>query len=66
MSAVAVPQTVPVGRINRFGPFGTKYEVGSAVRQLEDGDWMVEITMVDSGAKTEYRLTRPTNDPGAC
>ncbi|MBQ0942619.1 DUF5397 family protein [Ideonella sp. 4Y16] len=66
MSAVAVPQTVPVGKIKCFGPFGPKYEVGPALRQLDDGDWIVEITLVDSGEKTEYRLTRLPNDPEAC
>jgi hypothetical protein len=33
---------------------------------LDDGDWMIEVTMVETGEKTEYRLTRLTDDPEAC
>lgn len=66
MSAVSVPTTVPVRKIKCFGLFGTKYGVGPALRRLGDGDWMVEVTMVESGEKAEYRLTRLTNDPEAC
>lgn len=65
MSVVAVPPTVPVGKIKCFGHFGPKYEVGPALRQLDDGDWMVEITLVESDEKTEYRLTRLIDDPEA-
>jgi len=56
---------VPVGKIKSFGPFGPKYEVGNLVRQLEDGDWLVEVTMVETGEKTEYRLTHLAEDPEA-
>lgn len=27
---------VPIGKIKSFGPFGPKYEVGQAIRQLDD------------------------------
>lgn len=37
--------TIPVGKIKSFGPFWPKYEVGQALRQLDDGDWMVKVTM---------------------
>lgn len=65
MQAIIAPPTVPVGRIKTFGSFGPKYEVGNPVRQLEDGDWMVEITMVETGEKAEYRLTHLADDPEA-
>ena len=51
MSAVTMPPPVPVGEIKRFGPFGPKY--------------MVEITLVESGEKAEYRLTHLSDDPEA-
>ena len=66
MSVVATPPSVPVGEIKRFGPFGPKYEVGRALHQLDDGDWMVEITLVESGEKAEYRLTHLSDNPEAC
>ena len=57
--------TVPTGCIKSFGPFGPKYEVGQPLRQLEDGDWAVEVTMVETGEKAEYRLTHLLEDPEA-
>ncbi|WP_411161780.1 DUF5397 family protein, partial [Chromohalobacter sp. HP20-39] len=33
--------------------------------QLDDGDWMIEVTMVESGEKAEYRWTHLTDDPVA-
>lgn len=65
MHVVAVPPPVPVGKIKSFGPFGPKYEVGQPLCQLDDGDWMVEITMVESGEKAEYRRTHLRDDPEA-
>ena len=60
--AVALPP-VPVGRIKSFGPMGPKYEVGHPVRQLDDGEWMVEITMVEIGEKSEYLRSHMLADP---
>lgn len=34
-AVIALP-SVPVGKIRSFGPFGPKYEVGQALRQLDD------------------------------
>jgi hypothetical protein len=56
---------VPVGKIKSFGPLGPKYEIGQLLRQLPDGDWMVGITLVESGEPTEYRLARLIHDPDA-
>ena len=63
--AVAIPPSVPVGKIKSFGPFGPKYEVGQVLRRKDDGDWVVEVTLVDSGERAEYRLTRLLEDPEA-
>ncbi|MDR0780547.1 MAG: DUF5397 domain-containing protein [Pseudomonadales bacterium] len=65
MHAAIAPPDVPVGIIKSFGPFGPKYEVGQTVRQLDDGDWLIEITMIESGEKTQYRWTRLNDDPEA-
>ncbi|ESQ93112.1 hypothetical protein ABAC460_02310 [Asticcacaulis sp. AC460] len=56
---------LPLGEIKTFGPFGPKYEVGQPVRELEDGDWLVEVILVETNEKTEYRLTHLRNDPDA-
>jgi hypothetical protein len=65
MQAVVSPPSVPVGKIKSFGAFGPKYEVGQPLRQLEDGDWMVEVKMVETGECSEYRLSRLLDDPEA-
>ncbi|MEN3161472.1 DUF5397 domain-containing protein [Tistrella mobilis] len=65
MHATVAPPFVPVGKIKCFGPFGPKYEVGHVLRQLDDGDWMVEVTMVETGETAEYRLTHLSDDPEA-
>jgi hypothetical protein len=62
---VSMPPAVPTGRIKRFGPVGPKYEVGSPIRQLDDGDWMICVTILDSGEKVEYRLAHLNDDPEA-
>ncbi len=59
------PKALPVGRIKSFGPFGPKYEVGQARKELEDGDWLVGITVIESGEQIEYRLSRLLEDPFA-
>ena len=62
---IPVVPAVPIGKIKSFGPFGPQYEVGRALRQLDDGDWMIEVKMVQSGETAEYRLTHLTNDSEA-
>lgn len=62
MLAQSVP-SVPVGSIKCFGVFGPKYQVGHPVRLLDDGDWLVEIVLIETGEKAEYRLTQINNDP---
>lgn len=58
-------QTVPTGQIKTFGHFGVKYEVGNPIHELDDGDILVEITLVESGEKAEYRLSCIADDPEA-
>ena len=65
MQEVLAPPPLPVGKIKSFGAFGPKYEVGRALRQLEDGDWLVEVTMVESGENAQYRRSRILDDPEA-
>ncbi len=65
LTSAQVP-SVPVGKIKSFGPFGPKYEVGHLIRQLEgNGDWMVEVFLVETGETVEYRLSHLEDDPAA-
>ncbi len=65
MQATVEPPSVPTGATKTFGVFGPKYQVGTIQRPLENGDWMVEITLLETGEKTAYRLSRVLNDPEA-
>lgn len=65
LHTLTAPPPVPVGIIKTFGPFGPKYEVGEPVEQLEDGDWLVEIVLVETGEKAVYRRTHIVDDPEA-
>ena len=49
MHTTAALPPVPVGVIKSFGTVGPHCEVGPLMRLLDDGDWMVETTMVASG-----------------
>jgi hypothetical protein len=59
-----VPQ-ISVGQIKTFGSLGPKYEVRSLLSPMENGDWLVEIVLVETGEVTEYRYSRMINDPEA-
>jgi len=65
MLNLIAPPPIPVGRIKSFGAFGPKYEVGRALRPLGDGDWLVEVKMIETGETAEYRLTHLLDDPEA-
>lgn len=62
---LACPPPVPTGCIKTLGPVGPKYEVGKATRQLSDGDWEVEILLIESGEKAMYSLLSIRDDPEA-
>jgi len=54
-----------LGKINTIGEFGPIYQVGQPLRRLEDGDWLMEITLIESGEVTEYPLSSIKEDPEA-
>jgi len=64
MTASASSPASFIGRINTFGP-GPIYEVGPPIRQTKDGDWMMKITLVESGEVTEYPLSSIKEAPEA-
>ena len=63
--ALNEPLVIAQGKVKSFGAFGPKYEVGSALRPLGDGDWMVRIKLVETGEETEYRYSHLIKDPEA-
>lgn len=61
---IAFPR-IPVGKIKSFGDFGPPYLVGQAVQRLPDGDWLVGITLIETGEAAVYGLNRLIVDPEA-
>lgn len=64
MNAVIAPPHVQVGKIKSFGAFGPKYEVGHPVRE-SDGNWLIQIAMVETGEIILYRYAKMLDDPDA-
>lgn len=65
MELAVSPPSVPTGMIKRFGKLGPIYLVGKPTRQIEDGDWMIDILVVESGEETEYPYSCLRDDPEA-
>jgi hypothetical protein len=60
-----LPPSNQFGKIKSLGVFGTKYEVGQPIRQLDNGDWMMRIKLVETGEEVEYCFDHLKNDPEA-
>jgi hypothetical protein len=58
------PPSVPIGSFKSFGP-GPKYQVGELVGPFGDDDWLVKITLIETGEQIEYRLSHLLEDPEA-
>ena len=54
-----------VGSYRRFGPVGPVYEVAGVLRELEDGDTLMKVTMVETGEELEYPFLSVLDDPKA-
>lgn len=53
---------IPFGKIKRFGEFGPPYQVGRVLRRLPGDDWLVEISLIQTGETASYRLSRVNDD----
>lgn len=53
------------GTCRSFGNIGPAYQIGDIVRILDDGDCLMEITLVESNEVIEYLLSNILKDPGA-
>jgi hypothetical protein len=52
-----------VGAFKTFGPFGPPYEVVAPMRRLDDGDWMMQVRLLETGEDVEYRYAHVLDDP---
>lgn len=51
------------GTYKRFSEVGPVYQVGDVITVLDDGDSLIEITIVETSERTEYRLSKILKDP---
>lgn len=56
---------IPTGEIKTFGVYGIPYQVGEADQVLPDGDVLVNITLIQTGEKEKYKLSKLILDPQA-
>ena len=52
-----------IGTFRRFGPVGPVYQIVDTFRQLEDGDAMMKVRVIETGEEVEYRYTDILDDP---
>lgn len=57
--------TVPTGTVKTFGKDGIPYLVENPVEQLANGDWLINIRLLDSNETTQYKLSKIIQDPQA-
>ena len=56
---------IPIGAINTFGYEGIPYLVGEQAKELPNGDILVNITLIQTGEKEQYKLSKLLQDPDA-
>lgn len=54
-----------IGAIKTFGAIGPAYQIIEPTRQLENGDWMLKIKLIETNEEAEYRYTHALEDPKA-
>ncbi len=52
-----------LGTYRRFGPVGPVYEVAGVIRELDNGDTLMKVVVVQTGEEAEYRYTHILDDP---
>ncbi|MEJ2997615.1 DUF5397 family protein [Escherichia coli] len=56
---------IPTGAVKTFGAFGSPYQVGEQIKELPDGDILVNIILIQTGEKEVYKLSKLLQDPDA-
>jgi Family of unknown function (DUF5397) len=61
----AFPAPELIGAFKTFGPVGPAYRVVQPIRQLDNGDWLLKILVLESNEEAEYLYTHVLDDPKA-
>ncbi|EFM1837115.1 hypothetical protein IL109_004658 [Escherichia coli] len=56
---------IPTGAVKTFGAFGPPYQVGEEIKELPDGDILVNIILIQTNEKEVYKLSKLLQDPDA-
>ncbi len=59
------PDQQLLGQFRTFGDLGPAYKVLAPVRQIDDGDWLLRIQVIETGEELDYRYTHALGDPKA-
>lgn len=59
------PQPALLGTYRSFGPVGPAYQIINPIRQLDDGDWLLSVQVLETGEEVQYRYTQALEDPKA-
>ena len=65
MAQTEFPSPSLIGSFRSFGAVGPAYQVMNPVRKLEDGDWLLNVQILESGELVSYRYTAVLDDPKA-
>jgi len=52
-----------IGTWRRFGLVGPVYEIIGEERELEDGDHLMRVRVIETGEEIAYKLTDILDDP---
>lgn len=52
-----------VGTVRRFGPYGPAYEIVEVVRDLDDGDTLLKLRVVENEEVVEEKYSIVLKDP---
>lgn len=53
-----------VGTVRRFGQFGPEYVIEKVLRPLDNGDYLLKISVAETGEEDEREYSFVLRDPG--
>lgn len=55
----------PLGKFRRFGAVGPAYEILRVAKELENGDALLRVRVLESGEEVDYLRSHALEDPEA-
>jgi len=57
------PEQNLIGQFRQFKNSGQIYKIISPIKEFKDGDWLLQVKVVETGKEIEYRYEKIKNDP---